>query len=321
MSTFTPAALAQARSHTYRLLARLYGQGLTAETLPYAAAIDALAAWIPTSFDPDQAAADHQQLYGYNVFPFATLFLSPDLLLAGSITEQVSALYVQGTFQPTDQADHLVQELEFLAFLCQAEAGAQSGEAVGQILRLHRLQRHFLDTHLLWWLPLFGQAVQMEGQSFASALATLSVEFVLDHRVDLGDDQTDEIHASPLPQPPAILDDAQTGLKEIGAYLLTPVYSGIYISRDQIGRMARSLGLPRGFGERRQMLTNLLRAAGEYDQFPALQAELQAVVGAFQAGLNKIEMATPGWPPIARIWRDRLAGAMKILHRIDEASS
>ena len=107
-------------------------QGLTAVSLPYLQTIPDVAAVLPADFDEDQAAADHYQLFGFNVFPYQSIFLDPAGLLGGSITDEVVRSYSQAGLsvgpagnQATDESpDHLGYELRLMAFLCAAEADA-----------------------------------------------------------------------------------------------------------------------------------------------------------------------------------------------------
>jgi hypothetical protein len=65
--------------------------------------------------------------------------------------------------------------------------------------------------------------------------------------------------------PPSLLDEQQTGIRELARYLTTPAVCGIYLSRDTLGNIAQHLQLPRGFGSRQQLLENLFHAAAQYD--------------------------------------------------------
>ena len=110
--SLTPSQLALARSRTYDLLGRLALGGLTAEQLPYVEAIPELAATLPARFEADEAAADHQQIFGFNVYPHESIFLDPTGLLGGPVAETVLLDYRQAGFPEqidSDMADHLGQ--------------------------------------------------------------------------------------------------------------------------------------------------------------------------------------------------------------------
>ncbi|MDT8307445.1 MAG: hypothetical protein RRC07_16050, partial [Anaerolineae bacterium] len=106
----------------------------------------------------------------------------------------------------------------------------------------------------------------------------------------------------------------KTGLKEIAGYLLAPVHSGLYLSRDDISALARAVELPRGFGGRQQMLMNLLRAAAQYETMAALAGELQRVAGEWQAAYRTL--AETALAPYAAAWEERVALTGRLLAEI-----
>lgn len=309
--SFSPAELARARGRTYQLLSQLYLHGLTGETYPVVASVPELAGALAEPFDPDQAAAAHQHLFGFNVFPFESFFLDPSGLLGGPVTEAVLRDYGQvgyDVFDAAESADHVGHQLGLLAALSAAEAEAyKSHQAeVGHGLASQRLARQgsrFLQAHLLRWLPPLSLAVEQQEQPFYAALARLTLTFVLDHA---GAETAQALVAVQLPQGPDLLGDERTSLGDIAAYLLTPAYSGLYLSRDDIGRLAREQRLPRGFGERRQMLLNLLRSAAQYDGLETILDRLIDLCTGWSAAYAEMG-------PIGRPWQRRAEETGRLL--------
>jgi hypothetical protein len=177
-------------------------------------------------------------------------------------------------------------------------------------------QRRFLDGHLLRWLPAVAQAIRQQEQPFYVVLADLTLELALDHRADLGEDMLADLPRFELPATPMPLDQDTTGLKEIASFLLTPPYSGLYLGRDDIGRLGAQERLPRGFGERLNMLTNLLRSAAEYDSLPALLAQLQDLTGQWEAAYAGLPSSMAA---IATVWLERIAATRHLLNRLHDA--
>lgn len=68
--------------------------------------------------------------------------------------------------------DHLVTELEFLAWLCLQEQAAQKKGGDAQSFR--RAARDFLDRHLALWLPVFRQRLAATGTTYANCGAELA---------------------------------------------------------------------------------------------------------------------------------------------------
>lgn len=326
------ARAAQARSLAYDLFARLLLKGPSSELMASMEAIPELLQALARTDDSgevdyERAAAEHFHLFGFNVFPYQSMFLDTDGRLGGPQSEQALSYYRQagfnlsprtpaGRFAAGESPDHAGLELAFLSFLSGAEADAlQDGERL-HVLRIRDLQRGFLDLHLLPWLPALVQAIGQQGSPFYTTLAGLSLELVFEHRAALGDGLPVGRPAFALPHPPALLEDEKTGLKDIAAYLLTPAYSGLYLSREDIARLGRGRNLPRGFGARLQMLSNLLRSAVAYDLLPNLLEDISSLVGEWQAAYRShLETGTP-WAPFAAAWLDRLQATKEVVARI-----
>jgi putative dimethyl sulfoxide reductase chaperone len=280
------------------------------------AALPPLAAALPPAYDADEAAADYQALFGLNIFPYEAIFRDDARLLGGAVTAAVAAFYRQSGYAPDMAAsspDHFGTELGLLAFLCGAEADALRDGQAAAAARAQRLQRAFLADHLLAWLPPLALAIAAQESAacsacpFYTALARLAVELASEHAASLG-----ELSASwSLPEPPPLLENEKTGLKQIAAYLLAPPQSGVYLSRDAIGRLARAVQLPHGFGGREQMLRNLLQAAAHYGELGALLAELQQVAAGWQAGYRAL--ADAALAPYAAAWEAQAARTGRLL--------
>ena len=182
--------LALARHHLYTLLSQLLLRGLTVELHHTIQAIPELANTVTFPFDIDQAAATHQETLVFQVFPYQSAFLAVTGLLGGEEAERVRHSYrISGFPVPAtnDSPDHMGLELDYLAFLCGAEADAWRDNLPAESLRAQRLQRDFLEQNLLRWLAPSVLAIHNLGQPFYSALATLALEFVSDHYGSLSD--------------------------------------------------------------------------------------------------------------------------------------
>lgn len=278
--TLSPGEVALARHHTYALLSRLFFEGLTAELRPYAVELVGETA-TTTGFNADEAAAAHHNLFRFNVFPFQAIFRDASGLLGGEESGRVRAAYAEAGFRVDAEPDQIGHELGLLAFLCGAEAEAQRDERAAAAAHARRLQKAFLQAHLLLWLPPFATALGRAGQPFYAALAALTLDIVADHAAALAGQLVPA--GPPLPAPPDLLAQEKTGLKEIAGYLTTPPFSGLYLSRDAINAVGRAHKLPRGFGGRQQLLTNLLHTAVQYDSLEAVLGGFTAVVQEWQA--------------------------------------
>ncbi len=316
-----PAQRALARYHSYLFLSQLYLKGVTAELVPTIQIIPELAVALVDPFDPDEAAADHYQLFGFNVFPYATIFLDGDGLLGGRVTnDMLTSHHHLGYWMnmAATSSDHIGHELELLAFLSQAEAEAWEENQVATTHRLRQWQREFLQTHLLRWLLPFVTAVQHHDNPFYVALAELTLDLIYEQYTNLAEDlSTPPAYFSLLPAP-ALLSDEKTGLREIANFLITPVYSGFYLSRHQIGQLASQHQLPCGFGSRQQMLLNELHSAVTYNSLLTLCTALAAILTNWQVIYQDYAVKFPKLAPFAAVWSRRAEHTTQLLAEIKQ---
>jgi putative dimethyl sulfoxide reductase chaperone len=316
-----PAELALARHLTYELLGRLYLEGVTAVTLSTIQIIPSLSQTIPEPFNADEAAASHQTLFGFNVFPYESIFLDSSGLLGGAITDAVLFSYQEAGFAvaaDSTSPDHVGHELALLAHLCGAEADAWMDNRPLVAERMQNLQRRFLQEHLLHWLIPFVTAIKGQKRPFYTALANLTRDFIHDHFQELA------AHAAPLrlpvylPAPPALLNNEKTGLKEIAHYLTTPPYSGFFLSWQDVTQLARTQNIPRGFGDRTQMLTNLLRGAAQFDTLTGLFDELRVLTNSWQEAYATSAESMPVLAPFIATWQERMTQTSQTLTQIEQ---
>lgn len=311
-----PAEAALARHHSYALLSRLFLDGLTSDLLSTLRQIVALAALLPSSFDADEAAATHYDLFGLNVFPYEAVFLDSSprgsaIQLGGPVTQRVQQQMKASSYTPQAgdvSPDHIGHEFGLLAHLSGAEVDAWEDARREIALRLRLRQRDFLHDHLLRWLPALAQAIRDQGQPFYTALGDLALELVQDHALALPISQIEpSAHTDAAPS----LKDENTGLRQIARFLSAPSLSGVYLSRDTISAMARDVGVPRGFGGRQQMLENLFRAAVQYDSLDALLHALNDVILRWQHAYRNAFVAD--LHPFVQPWQARTFATRALL--------
>jgi TorA maturation chaperone TorD len=322
--------LALARSNAYHLFSRLFQRGLTPALLPLVNTFPELAVALAdpadtAAFDPDQLAADHSHLFGFNIFPYQSLFLDEASSLGGRVSEEVLEFYNRVGFsvlQGGECPDHIGLELAFLAFLSAGEADAWEDGQMPVAQRNRRWQRRFHDEHLLRWLPGLSRAVRQQGERFYTALADLTLQLALEHRKDLANDLPAPRQDFQLPPIPDEIKNEMPSLNGVALILLTPAYSGLYLSRDDISRLARPLNIPCGVGARQQMLTYLVQAAADDDRLPCLLESLQALVGAWSSFYTACKEGEPALAQISSVWLERLEGTRVLLGRpeVDAAS-
>ncbi|MEZ4870397.1 MAG: molecular chaperone TorD family protein [Caldilineaceae bacterium] len=321
---------AQAYSRLYALFAQLYRHGLTTELLPVLPTLPELAERLPAPFDENRAAAAHQNLFGFNIFPYESILLDATGMLGGVHSEAVAQHYQQVGYQSpgeNEAPDHVSTELDLLAFLCGAESDAWEDGKAFSAQRMRQEQRRFLETHLLRWLPTCLIAIQLHDEPFFQVLADLTLQVVDDHYSTLIDSMLIDstlIASQPatlefaLPTPPALASQAQTSLKDIADYLTTPPHSGIILTRHSITQVGRRRQLPRGFGSRAQMLTNLLRTAAQYEAIQPLFTALNDLTAVWVARYQALIAAMPALAPFVIPWRQQAQQTQALLTQLQQ---
>lgn len=309
----SPSEQRLARERTYALFSRLYISGISQDLWPALQSIPELAAHLPAELDLDQAAAAHYHTFTDTVLPFESVFRDPSGLIGGEVSTAVAANYGESGFSHTAEADAVGTELAFLAYLCAAESAAWEVNHQQSATRWQDAQRSFLEKHLLGWLPPFTAALASGRRHFFAALGRLTLVLAAEHLTLLG---TDEVPQVPLPEPPRLLEEQNTSLRLISHTLLTPPYSGFYLSREAISALARTHRLPRGFGQRRQLLRNLLETAGQYDQVNLVLDDLLALTSDFAGKYQEQVSAAPLLAQWVRPWQLQLAQTQSMLREM-----
>ncbi|RME10021.1 MAG: hypothetical protein D6802_10470 [Ardenticatenia bacterium] len=306
-----------ARATVFATLARAWLAEIRPEDLPTLAALPSLmeALGEPTSDRLTDLAVEYQRLFGFDVPPYESVFLDPSGLLMAPATARVEAAYARLGWQPlrarVGAADHVGLELALVADLL----GAGRVEAAAQVVH----------EHLAFWVPLLVLTIRrLEPDPFYATLA----EETLGALFELLDAYTPpQTVALPLlpPQPryeanglpePDVDEAAGPGLRELVRQLLTPRRAGLFITRDDIRRLARQLELPVGMGTRQTMLVTLFRLAGQYDEVEALLAGLHALLDESAQSYVELSSRMPAWRPYADCWLQRVEETAQILRSV-----
>lgn len=314
------ADAAQARGLAYGLLADLLARGLTADNGEAARTSAPLRAALRTypAGDLDAVAVEHQHAFGWAAPPFEGAYLDPERIIGGAATDALWATFSAAGFRPdvrSEDVEHLSTALRCLAFLSGAESDALEDEHAGAVERVRALSRALLDEHLLRWVPIFAQAVRRLERAFPTALVEQIESLLLLHRAALGG----RPRSFSLPAAPPLLEDEGTGLREIGEHLATPATSGVMLSREDVARLGRGARVPRGFGDRTQLLVNLLRSAA---RFEALEPLLDALDDEIAAQIEALE--GPRYADVAPLtapWRERADATRRLLREVRRAAT
>lgn len=319
-----------ARRRAYALLGALLVEGLDAARLRAVAELPPLSQWLPSAPDLDELAAEHYALFGYELFPYAGVFLGEGGLVGGvAVTDVVRQAYAAlGLGCPDDPSpDHLGQMLRLMAVLLDAELDAAAHDATADIRVVQAWQRRVLDQALLPWMPPLYAASVDQPRSLWTATVEMAVAVAGDHRADLpslGVASTDDNEA-PIEGSAdaldfdALLADRRTGLRTLASALVTPRRSGVYLARRDIEGIAQRSDVPRGFGGRCDMLERVLRSAAEYGALPRVTEQLQALLTQRDQALATLS-AQRGLAAQIAPWRARVRATQDMLGKVATAA-
>ncbi|MFP4634394.1 MAG: molecular chaperone [Nitriliruptoraceae bacterium] len=240
------------------------------------------------------SAADHTELFGFQLYPYASVHLGPEGKLGGVARDRIAGFLRVLEVVPPPEPDHLVVLLDAYAQLVELDAAGGS-------YRVRRARTVLLHEHLASWLP-----------RFTARVAELAVEPYggWAHHLDgLLAAEVEELGAAPalpahLREAPGLDGLVGQGRAAFVDGLLAPVRSGLVLARADLARAAGELDLGLRIGERAYTLDALL------------EQDVHAVLGwlAGEARRQQRAIATTQGPT-ERFWRERLEATAVLLER------
>ncbi len=271
--------------------------------------IAALGELVGLTGSPDRAT--HTELFVLELPPHASIYLSHDGMLGGKAAASVGGFWRALGIPVPREPDHLSALLALYASLLEAEdrqAEVARRDALG------RARATLLFEHLLSWLPLYLPVVARRAGGFYASWASLLEEVITA--------EADELFCAPAGHPAALGTTArgllpeglrgppdpptpEEGGRQFVSALLTPVRSGMLLTRTDLAGLARQIGAGLRMGERRFMLENLL------DQYPAeVICWIREQAGSFET-LHASRLPVLGY--LVAAWRDRAAATGSVL--------
>ena len=242
-------------------------------------------------------AAEHADLFDFQVYPYASVHLGDEGMLGGDARDRIAGFLRALDVTPPPEPDHLVVLLHAYADLSDlAASGAPRADHARRVL---------LHEHLGSWVGRFLSRVVELGAEPLRAWSRLTVAALAAELAQ---------HGPPPELPPALREAAPLPEPEAATAadwtqgLLTPVRSGLVLARADLARAAHDLGLGTRVGERAFVLRALL------DQ------DARAVLGwlvaeAYRQADDLAAVTATGGDDVAAWWRDRLHRTAGIIAR------
>ncbi|MDZ7779057.1 MAG: molecular chaperone TorD family protein [Gemmatimonadota bacterium] len=255
-------------------------------------------------------AATHTDLFGFQLYPYASVYLGSEGMIGGEAEERISGFWRAVGREVPPEPDHLASLMGLYAALGEEEAelAAEPG-AEARVTLVARSRRALLEEHLAPWVFAFLERIEELGGTFHARWAEMLRGCLLHELARGGAIASRPVHlevAPPLPDP------RDEGAAPFMTALLAPVRSGVILTRADLARIARALELGLRAGERRYALKHLMGQAAP-DVLAALAEEAER-----QADLHAARSAPIGAP--ASFLEARARGTAELLRTLAGAA-
>ena len=249
--------------------------------------------------------ADHTEVFVFQLVPYATVYLGAHGMLGGEAADRVAGFWRALRLAPPPEPDHLAALLGLYAALGEAERDER--DAARRLL-WRESRRALLWEHLLTWTVPYARAVSAGAPAPYAVWGALLAEALLAEAADLEPPPTPSLHLRDA----AALPDAGADAEALVRAVLTPARSGLLLTRWDLARGARALGLGLRAGERAFALRSLLG-----QDPPATLGFLAGEAAAWAArhGENKTALGEVG-----RHWRERAEATRALLLELERAA-
>lgn len=291
------AGVRAGRAALLDLLAELLLHELEEPTASVLAGDPALSALLEPPRDDHalgELRAEYTRLFLIEVPPYASVYLDAPPVVGGEASLRWERFVAAHRLMPASleraaAADHAGLYLRALA-------AAERGDVAGPVLR-----------EALRWLPLYFTAVRRHNEAgFYSRVADVAAHTLekcaRPTRVD--------VDLEPEEEPPEPEDE---GLREIARWLATPAWSGWFLSKRALRRLAEPFAASLGMVDRGQMLEQVFEGSALDERTAELLDALleewrhwQAALEAWRQGLGIWAPALDGWSVRLERTRERL---------------
>jgi TorA maturation chaperone TorD len=195
---------------------------------------------------------EYTELFIFQLYPYASVYLGAEGMIGGEARDRVAGFWRALGQLPPAEPDHLSVMLALYARLVELETNESDARRRES---WHGARRAFLWEHLLSWLPavyltkLFSLATP-----FYSRWGVLLMRTLLEEASVVGRQERLSLH---LREAQGLIDPRSDNVEDFLQSILTPVRSGMILTRADLTRAARKLGLSVRMGERKFILKSL----------------------------------------------------------------
>lgn len=198
-------------------------------------------------------ADEYTELFIFQLYPYASVYLGAEGMLGGEARDAISGFWRALGEMPPTESDHLSVMLALYARLIELEDA--EGEA-RQRAGWRRARKAYLWEHLLSWLPVYLNKLAELAPPFYRKWGEILMEALLAEALVLGQQESLSLH---LRASSGLIDPRQSDdAGEFCQSVLTPARSGLILTRADLTKAGRKLGMGLRMGERKFILKALL---------------------------------------------------------------
>jgi TorA maturation chaperone TorD len=201
---------------------------------------------------PTPRRDEYTELFILSLPPYASVYVGAEGMLGGAARDRVAGFWRALGLVPPAEPDHLAALLGLAATLADAERDEREP---AHALLWREARAALLAEHLLPWTHAYLAKLAELAPPFYAAWGDLLRDALAAQTTELGTPTVLPLH---LREAPALEPPEHTGGHAFVDALLTPVRSGMILTRADLARAARELGLGLRVGERRFVLRSLL---------------------------------------------------------------
>jgi len=246
---------------------------------------------------PDEAA--HSELFLFQVYPYASVFLGEEGGLGGEARDRVAGFWRALDQTPPTEPDHLATLLGAYARLVDLEEDTEDGPGSA---RWRQARHACLWEHILSWALPFLIKLRDMAPPFYQAWADLFEAALAQESATLGPPARTPLA---LRASSALPDPRSHGGEGFVTALLSPVRSGIVLTRSDLARAGRDLGLGLRVGERAYILKAM------FGQGPS--ATLAWLADEAREWEGRHDRTGSIAPEVADFWMERARGTATLL--------
>lgn len=247
-------------------------------------------------------ADEYTQLFVFELYPYASVYLGPEGMLGGEARDRISGFWRALEQTPPVESDHLSVMLAFYARLIDLEQASDGAPRESW----RNTRRAFLWEHIVSWLPVYLAKLAGIAPPFYKKWGETLMTALLEEASAVGASHSLSIH---LRQQMELIDPRYYPVDDFLQSVLTPIRSGMIITRADLTAIARRLGLSLRMGERKFILKVLLEqdAAG---LFSWLAKEAEVWMERHRSNLSTLG-------DVARAWEQKSVDAATLLNELD----